>query len=163
MKHILIAFVIVLTVGCKEESNIMQPNSIPVAFQTLIHDSFEMSNDTNFVVTTLRSRQEANTFIASYLPFITSTPFYYDKLSTVDYQQSMVIVIALGRQGSASISVTIDTIKQVGREWNVYVHKFYPCVQIDMMGNPAHFVSVQQSGAAVAFEPVRVIRKCNGG
>ena len=163
MKHILIAFVIVLTVGCKEESNIIQPNPIPVAFQTLIHDSFEMSNDTNFVATTLRSRQEADAFIASYLPFITSTPFYYDKLSTVDYQQSMVIVIVLGRQGSASISVTIDSIKQVGHEWNVYAHKFYPCVQIDMMGNPAHFVAVQQSSVPVTFEPVRVIRECNGG
>lgn len=163
MKYILLVLLVVLTVGCKEESNVLQPNPIPIAFQTLIYDSFEMSSDTNFVATTLRSKQEMDTYIASYLPFIISTPFYSDKLSTVDYQKSMVIVIALGRQGSASISVTIDSIRQVGQEWKVYAHKFYPCVQLDMTGNPVHFVVVQKSSAPVAFESVRVIRECNGG
>jgi hypothetical protein len=166
MKHILLLLCVMLVdlaSGCKND-NIVEgvPKSEPIAFKTIIHDSFEMSNDTNFVTTVLRSEQEEEAFIASHLPFLNYAPGYKSKLSTVDYQQSMVVCILLGKQGSASVSITIDSILQDGDSWKVCSHIFYPCVMIDMTGNPVHLVTVPRSILPIVFNTIPIIRECNG-
>lgn len=152
-----------LASGCKSETLLVRaPQSEQVAFKTIIHDSFEMSTDTNFIATVLRSKQEENAFIASHLPFVPSFPYFENKLSTVDYQRSMLVCILLGRKGSGSISVTIDSILAQGATWKVHAHIFYPCVLNDMLANPAHIVAIPWSNMPIVFNPIPVIRECNG-
>ena len=166
MKYILLLLCILLVdlaSGCKGD-NILDgtPESKNIAFTTIIHDSFEMSNDTNFITTVLRSKQEEEALVVSHLPFIPYTPYFKNKLSTVDYRQSMVVCILLGRQGSGSISVTIDSILQQGVTWEVYAHTFYPCVMIDMCGNPVHFVTLPRSAVPIVFSTIPIIKECGG-
>lgn len=161
---LLCILLIVLSSGCKSDTvSVGVPKSEKIAFQTIIHDSFEMSNDTNFITTVLRSKQEEDAFVASHLPFIPSFSYYESKLSTVDYQHSMLVCILLGTQSEgASISVTIDSILVQGVTWKVYAHILYPCVWLDEFANPADLVTVPWSNIPVVFNPIPIIRECNG-
>lgn len=150
MKALIVFLIPCLLVGCSEGTNPVLNNGEKIAFNTVVQSSSTFTND-GLITVVLRSKQEENAFLAVNPP---AQPF-----PIVNYQQQMVVGILLGRRGSVSIRVTIDSVQRYGNTLKVYSHEFHPLGQRMAIGYPCHLIVINKTHLPVVFEPIRVIRE----
>lgn len=80
-------------------------------------------------------------------------------IPAVDFEQSILILAALGETGDACKSVAIEKVERAGGELQISVKETRPaanCVCPPVTVQPVHVVSVPRAatGAAFAFRPV---------
>ena len=150
------AVVLLVVSACASDSGVVDAPEEEKPFQTLLQGSIG-NGEAESAKLVLRNEHQADLFLASVSPG--KRPEVARALSRVNFQEQMVLALLLGRRGSGSITVTIDSVDVVDERLRVYSTEFRPAVQRRDMANPAHLVVVGRTDRPVDFRKVQVIKE----
>ena len=139
-----------LVAGCAGASFFIEPDGATPT--TLFQSSTTFSANAPPVHVVLRTPEDWQAFLSDYPP---RSEGVRDLFWWVDYRRHMVVGLALGRRGSSSIRVNIDSIRVEDHRLLVYATEHHTPIRRDW-ANPAHFVVVARMERPVEFAEIVV-------